>query len=227
MLDTLSASAAERRLTPGRFLLAAAFHGVILFAAARPAPLATEPVRARDILLDPYEPTLPEPARPERDAVSDPAGILPGPRDRFDAVTPDLLPAIAPLAALPAPDVSGLHRLSLPGPGTPDATGPEPGDGAALAVMQVDEPATPLRQPSPRYPPVLQQAGIEGRVLLEFIIDSTGHVESASLRVLERSRSGFDAAARESLERSLFRPARVRGRPVRQRARQTIVFRIG
>ena len=96
-----------------------------------------------------------------------------------------------------------------------------------MDARSVDEPAAIIRQPSPRYPPVLQQAGIEGRVLLEFIIDSTGHPEAGSLRVIERSAAGFDGAALETIERSLFRPARFRGRAVRQRTLQAIVFRVG
>jgi protein TonB len=95
-----------------------------------------------------------------------------------------------------------------------------------LAAAQVDEPAVVLHQPSPRYPPVLQQAGIEGRVLLEFIIDTTGHMETESLRVLETSNPGFNAAAGETVRRSIFRPARVHGGAVRQRTIQSIAFRI-
>ena len=90
----------------------------------------------------------------------------------------------------------------------------------------VDEPAVVVHQPSPRYPPALQQAGREGRVLVEFIIDTTGHLEGASLRVLESSHPGFEAAAGETIRRSVFRPAKVRGEPVRQRTIQAVTFRI-
>jgi protein TonB len=126
----------------------------------------------------------------------------------------------------PALDPERVRRIlgtpGLPGPVSGDSAGPD----RIFAAAIVDEPAAALRQPAPRYPPALQQAGIEGRVLLEFVIDTTGHAEAASLRVIETS-NGFDAAAMEAVERSLFRPARVRGRPVRQLTRQAIAFRIG
>ena len=73
---------------------------------------------------------------------------------------------------------------------------------------------------------MLQHAGIEGRVMVEFIIDTTGHMEAPSLRVLESSNPGFDLAAGGTVRRSVFRPARVHGSPVRQRTIQSIAFRI-
>jgi len=109
-----------------------------------------------------------------------------------------------------------------PGPTRVDSSG----FGAVLAQAEVDQPAEAIHQPKPRYPPVLQHAGIEGRVLVEFIIDTVGHVEPTSLRVVESSNAGFEAAAGETLRRSVFRPARVQGRPVRQRAIQVVAFRI-
>ncbi len=226
MLDLLSASAAARRLTPGRFLLAAAFHGVILYAAAKPPLPADEPPLVGDVVLDPFVSRSLEPERQDPLHADGGAMIAPGPKGVFSAPTPDIPTTIPPVTVGPGLDLSTLRRIattSFGGPGRSDSAT----DGHALLATEVDEPAAVIKQPSPRYPPVLQQAGLEGKVLLEFIIDSTGHVESASVRVLERSRPGFDAAAMEAVEKSLFRPARVRGRPVRQRTLQPVVFRIG
>jgi protein TonB len=137
----------------------------------------------------------------------------------------DVPPSIPPLIPGPAFTVSALRRALEPGALLRVAPGSGGGD-RIRAVGEVDEPASVLLQPAPRYPPVLQAAGLEGRVLLEFVIDTAGHPEPASLRIIERSREGFDAAALETLERSLFRPARVGGRTVRQRTLQWVVFRI-
>jgi protein TonB len=112
-----------------------------------------------------------------------------------------------------------------PSPPAPVA-GPARREGGLWLEAEVDQPAVPIRQPSPRYPPILREAGIEGRVELEFVIDTSGRVEEASLRVVSHSADGFDAAAIESISRSLFTPARVKGQVVRQRARQAIAFRI-
>jgi protein TonB len=139
----------------------------------------------------------------------------------------DALTSIPPVTPGPAIDPAMLRRILASGiPGSNPAGGDSLALHRVLAAGQVDEAAVVVHQPSPRYPPVLQQAGIEGRVLVEFIIDTAGHMEAASLRVLESSNPGFDAAAGETVARSLFRPARVRGAPVRQRTVQSIVFRI-
>jgi len=225
MLAVLSASAAAPRPAPARFMLAAALHGVILYAAARPGtPVPDMPALVREVVLQPVEPGVrePDPSAPRR--AGGEAAIVPGPGQTFALPTPDVPAGIPPVSLGPALDLSALRRFTA-GIGAPG--GGDPGTGAeVLLAAEVDEPAAAIRQPSPRYPPVLQQAGIEGKVLLEFIIDSTGHVEPASVRAIDRSGPGFDATAREVIQKSLFRPARVRGRPVRQRTLQSIVFRI-
>ena len=50
---------------------------------------------------------------------------------------------------------------------------------------QLDDPVA-ARSPSrpPRYPPVMQSAGIAGSVDLQYIVDTTGHAEPNSLKVL-------------------------------------------
>ncbi len=47
------------------------------------------------------------------------------------------------------------------------------------------EPAVLISQPVPKYPPVFQEIGLSGRVVLQFIVDTTGRVEFASIRVIE------------------------------------------
>ena len=61
---------------------------------------------------------------------------------------------------------------------------------------------------------------------MEFIIDTTGRLEPGSTKVLASTHRGLEAAARETLERSLFRPARLAGRALRQRTLQAIAFRL-
>jgi len=63
-------------------------------------------------------------------------------------------------------------------------------------------------------------------VLVEFVIDTAGHFERGSLRIVERTHAGFEAVVLEALQRSRFTPARKGGVPVRQRTFQSIAFRI-
>lgn len=90
----------------------------------------------------------------------------------------------------------------------------------------VDERPERLSGPMPRYPEMLRQAGIEGVVLLEFIIDTAGHVEEESIKILQSTNRAFEGPARDVVRRSLFRPGRVRGQAVRVLVQQQIGFTI-
>ena len=78
--------------------------------------------------------------------------------------------------------------------------------------------------PFPRYPEMLRQAGIEGRVLLEFVIQLDGSVDSSSLNVLETTNRAFVGPARAVIEGSLYTPGEVDGKPVRVLVSQQIGF---
>jgi protein TonB len=86
------------------------------------------------------------------------------------------------------------------------------------------EPARLISQPAPRYPPVLQQIGLSGRVVLQFIVDTAGRVESTSIHIMESTNEGFESPARESVAAAVFHPARLGPKPVRQLARQGVRF---
>jgi len=86
------------------------------------------------------------------------------------------------------------------------------------------EPAVLLSQPPPKYPPVLRDIGLSGRVLIQFTVNTTGRVDSASIEVLQSTNEGFEAPARESVAGAIFRPAHLNSQPVRQRAQQPIRF---
>lgn len=79
----------------------------------------------------------------------------------------------------------------------------------------VDEPPERISFPQPEYPRILLEARVEGTVVLEAIIDTTGHAEPNSIKVISSTNRAFDAPAREAMRRALFRPGRVRGQPVR------------
>lgn len=98
------------------------------------------------------------------------------------------------------------------------------GDGTPIESSLADEPPVMLAGPAPAYPDLLRQAGIHGRVVLEAVIDTLGRVERGSIVVVESAHPGFVASAQQSLLKSLFRPARVRGKAVRVRVRVPIDF---
>jgi len=76
------------------------------------------------------------------------------------------------------------------------------------------------------YPAILSQAGIEGRVTVEFVIDTLGRAERNSLRVVNSAHQLFDAPARSTVLSCRFRPGRIQGRAVRVRVQMPINFQI-
>ena len=74
------------------------------------------------------------------------------------------------------------------------------------------------------YPEAARQAGIEGRVVLQFIIDEQGQVTDPV--VIRGIGGGCDEAALRAIQRVEFTPGRQRGRPVKVRYSLPIVFRL-
>lgn len=80
--------------------------------------------------------------------------------------------------------------------------------------------------PRPRYPEALRSAGISGRVLVQFAVDTAGRVELQSVRVLESTHEQFERAVRDVLPRYRFVPAEVGGKRVRMTAQMPFEFAI-
>jgi protein TonB len=89
---------------------------------------------------------------------------------------------------------------------------------------ELADPAQVISQPAPTYPRLLQQAGISGAVELQFIIDTLGRVEPASVKVLNSSHDPFAEEAVKAIKDSRFRPGRQRGEPIRQLVQQRVRF---
>jgi TonB family protein len=87
--------------------------------------------------------------------------------------------------------------------------------GDVFSVDVVQEKPERLAGPLPVYPPLLQQAGIEGTVMVQAIIDTMGRVELGSIKITQTANPGFNESAKTSVLKSLFRPARVYGKAVR------------
>lgn len=78
--------------------------------------------------------------------------------------------------------------------------------------------------PSPAFPDALRRAGVEGRVVLRFVVDSAGIVEPGSQHVVTATHPAFAEAVERVLPRLRFRPAEHRGRRVRQVVELPFVF---
>jgi periplasmic protein TonB len=81
--------------------------------------------------------------------------------------------------------------------------------------------------PVPTYPSMLQSAGVEGRVLAQFVVDTSGRADMKTFKVLETSHELFAQAVKTALPRYRFFPAEIGGKKVRQVVQQPFTFAIG
>jgi protein TonB len=78
--------------------------------------------------------------------------------------------------------------------------------------------------PHPRYPASLQNRGVNGEVLAQFVVDTTGRADVSTFEVLKSSDEAFTRSVREVLPRLRFYPAEVGGRKVKQLVQQSFLF---
>jgi protein TonB len=98
--------------------------------------------------------------------------------------------------------------------------------GTPAIETMLDDPPEVLSTPAVRYPALLRDAGIEGSVVLEFVVDTTGRVEPATIRIISSTQTLFEAPAREAIMQSRYRAGRWRGSPVRALALERVAFTI-
>ena len=103
-------------------------------------------------------------------------------------------------------------------------TGIEPTGNQVFLESVVEERPEMLSGAPPQYPELLRQAQIQGRVMIEAIIDTTGRAEPNSIKIVTSPHPGFEPPARAYMRQALFRPARVHGRAVRVLVRLPIDF---
>ena len=77
-----------------------------------------------------------------------------------------------------------------------------------------------------RYPDMLRSANVEGEVLAQFVVDTTGRVEMSQFKVLKSSHDLFVQAVKNALPQMKFIPAEVGGRKVKQLVQQPFTFSI-
>jgi protein TonB len=93
--------------------------------------------------------------------------------------------------------------------------------------FQVEKPVVPAPGSlQPRYPDMLRQAGVEGEVLAQFVVDTTGRAEPGSLKILKSTHDMFVQSVKNALPQMKFIPAEVGGRKVKQLVQQPFTFSI-
>jgi protein TonB len=142
-------------------------------------------------------------------------------------VAPIEIPTSLPSIDLQAQPVTPTDFIR----GTPNIPGvPEqgtPGNGRrAYDASEVEVAVSVIGTTAPEYPSTLRSAGIEGKVVAEFVVTELGRADERSLRIVSATNDGFSDAIRRALPRMRFRPARIGERAVAQLVQQQFVFKL-
>ena len=97
----------------------------------------------------------------------------------------------------------------------------------AFSVLEVDQIVERYEtSAAPVYPKELMAIGLEGLVQASYVVDTTGQVDTTTIRVLQSDDPRFTQSVREALAQSKFRPAKRSGKTVRQLVQQKFRFKI-
>ncbi len=137
---------------------------------------------------------------------------------------------VPPVVSIGIPSIDVTEKIDVQrylGSGVEDssASGMVLSNDVFIESIVEDKPRL-LSAPPPPYPELLRQAGIEGRVLIEAVIDTAGRAELGSVEIKESADAGFDQPSRTWIQHALFRPARVHGRAVRVLVQVPVDYRI-
>lgn len=235
MFDNLLESKPKKQRTTGGMIVSFVLHSVLIAAAiavTKKGVDAYEKTKVEDVKFvetpkeKPPEPKPEEPKPMPKDVV-----VAPTPPKGFQVlVAPPKIPDVIPDVDLTK---SVTNEADFSGKGVAGGKASGVGNGPPVNTdqpyfeFQVEKPAQSLpNNPSPRYPDILRQGGVEGRVIAQFTVDTTGRAEMNSFKVIESSHDLFTAAVRNVLPNMRFIPAEVGGRKVRQLVQQPFVFGI-
>ena len=140
-------------------------------------------------------PPVPQPVKPQPQP----------PRQLTRAPAPKLSPAVTPLVTPPpqATTPANTAATHVPAPATPVPAAPP----VPVAETAPIGNAAYLHNPAPDYPPIAQDQGWEGRVLLRVHVLPNGQPDSVDIRT-SSGRKMLDAAALAAVRRWIFVPAK-------------------
>ena len=231
MFENLIESKPKKVRTWKQQTMSIVLHLSIGYAAIKATAGAAEELKA--VLMDttsfhlaPVPPPPPPPDQPPPEAI---VTANPPPLGFQTVMPPTEIPKDIPPVNLNekfnAADFSGKGVEGGIATGVVGGTGPVTGE--TFLQDQVDDPVQVLSKVQPRYPPVLQQAGVSGYVEATWVVDTLGHAEPVSWKVLRSTNAQFEAPAREAIMKAVYKPARIKGAAVRQLVQQRISFNIG
>ena len=233
MFNNLLESKPKKQRTTGGLILSGVIHAVLITAAVFGTLQAKEQLekpKAEKVEFvemkkkDEPPPPKDEPKPPPPDVVA-----APPPPKGFQVLTapikvPDVLPDIdLSKKVTDEADFSGKGVAGGVAKGVVGGTAPV--TDQPYFEFQVEKQAAGVPGgPGPTYPEMLRSANIEGEVLAQFVVDTTGRYEPGSFKVIKSSHDLFTTAVRNALPKMKFYPAEIGGRKVKQLVQQPFTF---
>ena len=234
MFDNLIESRAAKQRRAGGMIFSAVLHAVLITGAIYGTLQAKEQLekpKAEKVEFvemkkkDEPPPPKEEPKPPPPDVVA-----APPPPKGFQVLTapikvPDVLPDIdLSKKVTDEADFSGKGVAGGIAKGVVGGTAPVNTDQPYFEFQVEKQVTTAAGSPQPRYPDMLKSANVEGEVLAQFVVDTTGRADMSTFKVLKSSHELFTQSVRNVLPNMRFYPAEIGGRKVKQMVQQPFTF---
>lgn len=216
-----------------RFVLAAtvatAFHAFVLLGVNRPhlpthrhspavEPTAKQPPFVVD--LDPPKDSDADIKIAGAPAKGEPEELKP----MLDEAPPRPAPFEQPTQTRTPPPINVVDRIAAGPVGLPDGVEGVQSSASVFSPDLLDNSPRTKAQMPPSYPAAERSAGITGEVLVEFIVDESGHVQHA--HVVRSTAAAFESPTIRAVERWRFEPGKKNGRAVRFRMVVPVSFNL-
>ncbi len=229
MFENLPETNRKKTKSAGQNALSLVVHAALIYGAIEATKGAAEQMDQRNkdttmVFVEAPKPPPPPPPQQQQIIAANP------PPQGFQTISPPTeipteIPPVDLNQKFDPRDFTGKGVEGGVGGGVVGGTGPVSVDGEVFLSNQIDDPPAPVGKIEPRYPPAMAAAGIPGRVRVQFVVDTLGHVEPEGFKVLESTNPAFIEPAREALLKGLFKPGRAQGKAVRVQVQLSLVFK--
>ena len=230
MFENLIETKPKKQRTARQFMLSVVIHIVMIGAAVYGTLQAKEAIeKPKAEKVEFVEMKKDEPPPPEDKPPPPPEVIAaPPPPKGFQVLTaPIKIPEVLPDIDLSkkVTDEADFSGKGVAGGIAKGVVGGTANTDQTYFEFQVEKQVAPAPgNGGPRYPDMLRSANVEGEVLAQFVVDTTGKYEAGTFKVLKSSHDLFTNAVKAALANMKFYPAEVGGRHVKQLVQMPFQF---
>ena len=235
MFDNLIESQAKKQKRAGGFLMSFVIHSILIAGAVyatHSVGNALEKPKAEKVEFVTVKKDEPPPPKEEKPPPPQVVMKAPPPKG-FQVLTapikiPDVLPDIdLSKKVTNEEDFSGKGVAGGIAKGVVGGTPAPVNSDQPYFEFQVEKQVAPYPgNTAPRYPDMLRSANVEGEVLAQFVVDTSGRAEMNTFKVIKSTHDLFTNAVRAALPNMKFYPAEVGGKHVKQLVQMPFQFNL-